>query len=171
MTRFIARIFIAVILCLTGLAPAWPMADACRICGTWTLLDRIDRDRDGHEVMEPVLGRNPEGLLIYDAAGTVSVQIMKRDRLGAAGAAPVTGSGNNTGSGNGFDSYFGQYELDPAAGLVTHILRGAVVPDDVGKRISRRLAWDNEILVLSFDTNNGDRPVTRTLRWKKISSP
>ena len=48
------------------------------LCGTWMLVDRVDRTPDGRVVPERGLGPDPLGILIYDAAGNMSVQIMKR---------------------------------------------------------------------------------------------
>jgi len=156
-------------MCLTTAAGSEP--PRCTICGTWILVDRIDRTANGDVLPEPTLGQDPVGILFYDRAGNVAVQLMKRNRSSLAGtvASQVPGSENNTGSGNGYDAYFGKYEIDLKQHTVTHVLEGAVSPADVGKRVTRTFQIDRDELRLSFDTHNGDVAVRRTLRWRRVA--
>jgi hypothetical protein len=143
----------------------------CELCGTWILVDRIDRAADGKVVTEPVLGQDPIGILVYDRAGNVSVQIMKRFRSASSGtgAPHVPGSLNNTGSGNGYDAYFGKYKIDYKQHTVTHLIEGGISPTDVGKAVTRTFVLSGDELRLSFDTSNGGVAVLRTLRWRRVA--
>jgi hypothetical protein len=161
-------------LLLVAAVLAAPPAEArCEVCGTWLLVDRLDRTPEGALVPEPSLGSDPVGVLVYDATGRVAVQLMKRDRSqGAAPPAPTAASaaqagGNNSGASGGFDVYFGRYELDPVKHTVTHRLEGALAPTDVGKALVRSYRFEGPLLSLSFDTTGGGRPVRRTLRWRR----
>ena len=148
-----------------GSAPISP----CDLCGTWLLVERLDRTPAGEVVPEPNLGVDPLGLLVYDRSGTMAVQLMRRVRKPASGAAiPRASTGaNNSGTDDGYDAYFGSYELDTKAGIVTHILQGALEPADVGKRLTRNYVLRGDELTLSFITKNGGTAVSRTLRWRR----
>jgi len=143
----------------------------CKVCGTWILVDRIDRTANGDVIPEPALGQDPVGILVYDRAGNVSVQLMKRNRTSTAEAfaSQVPGSLNNTGSGNGYDAYFGKYKIDSRKHSVTHMLEGGISPTDIGKSVTRTFEIAGDELRLSFDTQNGGVAVRRTLRWRRVA--
>jgi hypothetical protein len=143
----------------------------CEICGTWILVDRIDRAANGEVIPEPTLGQDPVGILIYDRAGNVAVQLMKRNRSSTAGAvaSDVSGVPNNTGAGNGYDAYFGKYRLDLKAHTITHMLEGGISPSDIGMSVTRTFEIKGGELKLSFDTENGHVAVRRTLRWRRAA--
>jgi hypothetical protein len=152
-------------------AAATDKSPGCEVCGTWILVDRIDRTADGDVLPEPTLGQDPIGILFYDRAGNVSVQLMKRNRSSTAGTAmsQVPGSENNTGSGNGYDAYFGKYKIDLQTHTVTHVLEGAISPTDIGKSVTRAFEIVGDELRLSFETQNGGVAVRRTLRWRRVA--
>ena len=123
--RFTTAVFIVALLFAVTLRSE----DApCEICGTWTLIDRIDTAPDGRVIAEPNRGSNPLGILSYDAAGNVSVQLMKRDRTGSSAgrSAPQPQTINNSAAVGGYDAYFGKYRLNRQAGTVTHTIQGAL---------------------------------------------
>ena len=140
------------------------------LVGTWELVSRFDRTADGRTSVEPSLGGDPVALLIYDRAGHVATQLMRRDRTGAAPAAPATPSSdpNNSGAVGGYDAYFGTYTIDTTAGTVTHRLRGALVPSDVGRVLTRRFHIRGDTLTIDFDARGPSaEPVVRTLVWRR----
>lgn len=150
-------------------APSGP----CLLCGTWVLIDRVDRTPDGRVIAEPTLGSDPLGIIVYDAAGNVAAQLMKRNRDGGSAPAPAaqTVGANNSAPTNGYDAYFGTYSVDPAAHTVTHRLVGAISPGDVGKSVTRNFEFVGGELHLRFRTTNGGVEVLRTLRWKRATQP
>jgi hypothetical protein len=146
-----------------------PASSTCDLCGTWLLVDRVDRTANGDVLPEPTLGADPLGILVYDRGGHVAVQLMKRVRTanGGAIAAGSPAGTNNSGAGDGYDAYFGTYEVDTSARTVTHVLQGGLAPTDVGKRLTRNYVLRGDELSLSFSTTNGGVTVTRTLRWRR----
>jgi hypothetical protein len=140
------------------------------LVGSWVLLSRVDRDADGSIVPEPNLGSDALGFLVYDQAGHVAAQLMRKARsLGAEGAPTSVHSdpSNSTATG-GYDAYFGTYSLDPKLGTVTHHLVGALNPRDVGKSLLRHVAVSHGELRLWFSTVGSEgKPVTRTLVWRR----
>lgn len=132
------------------------------IVGTWKLLSREDVRRDGQRLAEPVLGSDPVAYLIYDAAGHFAVQFMRRNRGCAQGE-----SSNTTGATDGYDAYFGQYELG-LDGTVRQELLGALKPGDVGKVVTRECRVEDGELVIELETMNNGEWVRRTLRWQRV---
>lgn len=135
------------------------------LTGTWELVSRTDRSASDSLLYEPTLGSDPIALLIYDAQGYMSVQIMKRQRGDSLASTLVQGSENNPGSFNGYDAYFGTYEADAATGQIIHRIRGTIDPKDIGKELRRNYTLTRDTLRLSFSTTNGNIPVRRTLTW------
>jgi hypothetical protein len=163
---------VALVFCVTTVVTAATNDPReCEICGTWILVDRIDRAADGAVIPEPTLGQDPVGILIYDRAGNVAVQLMKRNRTSTTGMAAASSSDgpNNTGAGDGYDAYFGTYRLDWEAHTITHTLDGGISPADIGKSVTRTFEIKGDELKLSFDTENGHVAVRRTLRWRRAA--
>ena len=142
----------------------------CRLCGTWVLVDRIDRTAAGQVLEEPNLGADAIGIIVYDRAGNVSAQLMKRHRTDTAATSQVTQGTNNSAATGGYDAYFGKYEVDAKAHTVTHHLVGAIALADAGKSLTRGYAFVGGELRLSFDTTNNGVPVRRTLRFRRAAS-
>jgi hypothetical protein len=137
------------------------------LVGTWQLMSRFDHDGAGKVVPGISLGPDPYGVLIYDNAGHVSSQLSARQRGIEACAATAPGSTNNSAPICGYDAYFGRYEVDVAAGVVTHFMDGALAPTDVGRRVSRRFHLVDDMLTIEFEP--GAPGITRTLVWRRIS--
>jgi hypothetical protein len=138
------------------------------IVGTWKLLSRVDVTREGQLRAEPVLGSDPIAYLMYDAAGYFAVQFMRRDRgCGRTEHSSAT-VGKNTGAIDGYDAYFGRYELE-RDGTVRQKLLGALSPENVGKVVTRRCRVEGRELVIELETTNDGELVTRTLRWERVA--
>lgn len=138
--------------------------------GTWKLISRIDRTRDGTRRDEPSLGADPVALLVYDRAGNFAAQFMKRDRSSAARDAVTTATAgpNNSRAQGGYDAYFGTYTIDETARTVTQRLTGALSPENVGLVVTRTIQVEGDTLTIVLDTTSADgEPVTRTLTWSR----
>src|SRR5262245_49975927 len=143
-----------------------------RLVGTWELVSRIDRDSSGRVLSETSLGATPTGYLIFDAAGHVAVQMAARDRFGTVcdtALGPLAANDNaNIG---GYTAYFGRYQLDTVAGVLTTTLEGALAQRDVGRRLTRRVRIVDDTLTIQFEPGGiADDRRTRTLRWRRVSS-
>lgn len=141
----------------------------CPLCGTWVLLDRIDKTAAGQALDEPNLGADPIGIIIYDRAGNVSAQAMKRHRTDTTATPQGTQGTNNSAASGGYDAYFGKYEVDAKAHTVTHHLIGAIALADIGKSLTRSYEFVGGELRLSFETSNNGVPVRRTLRFRRAA--
>lgn len=145
------------------------------LIGSWEVVSRLDRTADGRTLVEPSLGADPIALLIYDPAGHVSAQLMRRS--GRSPQAPATPSpqfpaadaSNNSVATGGYDAYFGTYVVDTRTHTITHHFNGALNPTDVGREVTRRFRFEGDQLVLDFDTRAATgEPVTRTLRFRRV---
>jgi hypothetical protein len=147
-----------------------PLSQA--VAGTWEVVAREDRTKDGALHPDPALGSDPVGLIFFDRAGNFATQIMKRDRSGAT-AAPADRGGqgaNNPLAVGGYDAYFGTYVTDDARGTATFTLRAALSPASVGMVVTRALAVEGDALTITLDTKALDGlAVTRTLRCRRLS--
>jgi Lipocalin-like domain len=140
-----------------------------QIVGAWQLESRTVRDAGGRTQNDPVLGETPAGLLFYDASGHVSLQMMRQGR-----SQPISRPSNPREAANarivlGYDSYFGTFRVDEAAGLITHHVEGSLFPEDLGKDFPRRLTVQGDVLTLSFTSKSAEgAEITRTLRFRRL---
>ncbi|MBS0661895.1 MAG: lipocalin-like domain-containing protein [Verrucomicrobia bacterium] len=136
--------------------------------GTWQLISREDRDRSGRIVDEPSLGRDPVALLYYDRTGHFAAQFMKRDRRGPS-VDPVAAGPNNSRAQDGYDAYFGTYEINDRDGTITQRLLGALSRENIGLVVTRAMAVEGDTLTIRLETTGANRePVTRTLIWHRV---
>lgn len=137
--------------------------------GIWWLLTREDFTKDGQWRIDPILGADPVGIISY-APGHFAAQFMKRDRPGGAGHTMSHAGQNNTSAVDGYDAYFGTYEVDEQTGKVAHTLVGSITPANIGMTVMRDLRVNDNTLMIQLDTTTpGGEPITRTLTWKRIS--
>jgi hypothetical protein len=138
------------------------------LLGSWRLVSRVDLTEAGQRRVDPALGADPIGLLVYDAGGNFAAQFMSRNRTAADAAA--TGGVNNTSAVGGYDAYFGTYEVDAATGTVTQTLLGALSPANVGMVVARAMAVSEGRLLITLATTRPDgERITRTLTWERAS--
>ena len=142
------------------------------LVGSWQLFLREDRTESGELHPDPSLGKDPIGLLVYDAGGRFSAQFMKRDRTSGDSTekGPEVSGLNNSRAMNGYDAYFGTYQVDEDTHLVTQTLEGAMSPGNVGMVVTRQMSVDGDELTLRLPTTavNGE-PVIRTLKWRRVA--
>ena len=148
-----------------------PQPATSDFAGTWRLLTRTDKTKDGKIIPETSLGSDPIAILFYDSKGNMSVQIMKRNRETTSGNVTINKDPSPTNTANfaGYDAYFGKYEIDFKNKTITHIIEGALIPSDIGRKLKRNFEFKDNKLHLFFETsNNLSDKVTRTLVWEKI---
>jgi hypothetical protein len=138
--------------------------------GTWELVSRVALDSSGRAEVDPSLGADPIGLLVYDAMGHMAVQLMKRHRSGMPCAVTAAADTNNLAQIGGYDAYFGRYEVHPSTHTVTHHLEGALGPADVGRALTREYQLRGDTLTLQFRPGGPTDPRVRTLVWHRVSS-
>lgn len=138
--------------------------------GCWELIQREDRTESGELTIDPGLGADPVGQLVYHPSGHFSAQFMRRDRASSDAPDPSSARGglNNTRAIGGYDAYFGRYTVDETTHTVTQTLEGALAPDNVGLVVTRKMEVDGDLLTLHLPTTARDgRPIVRSLQWKR----
>src|SRR4029453_8385719 len=139
-----------------------------RMLGAWRLESRTVRKAGGEVLRDPVLGAEPVGRLFYDGSGRMSLQMMRPGRAQAIGAPANPEDAQNPRCSLGYDSYFGTFRLNPAAGTVIHHVEGSLFPEDLGKDFERLLTVDDDRLTLGFTSKTPEGDITRTLVFRKF---
>ncbi|OLT12363.1 hypothetical protein BJF78_03830 [Pseudonocardia sp. CNS-139] len=122
------------------------------LIGVWRLCGYTELDEDGGTRPGP-LGTEPEGLLLYEATGFMSVSMM-------AGGPPA--------SPESFMGYAGRWRL---AGdrRVVHLVAVSAHPQMVGTAQERDFHLDGDALTLTGAAVISDRPLVRVLRWRRVT--
>ncbi|HSE99024.1 MAG TPA: lipocalin-like domain-containing protein [Blastocatellia bacterium] len=129
--------------------------------GAWKLISVEDYEAGGG-VTYPY-GRNPAGLLIYDASGYMSVQIMRRDREPLSSDKwEETRAEEIKSTVEGFTAFFGTYEVDEQKKTIIHRVEGHLLPGSAGKELKRSYEFSDNLLIL--------RPsATRRVVWERLA--
>ncbi|MEX0750974.1 MAG: lipocalin-like domain-containing protein [Dehalococcoidia bacterium] len=141
---------------------------ASDLIGTWALLSTEWKRADGKHANP--FGEGATGILIYDASGHMSAQIMRAGRP-APGAADRAGIDTAMASAvAGYVAYFGAFTIDDAEATVTHRLIGAAHPAWVGLEFVRRFEIAGDVLTLRDDLITADGvAVAAATSWQRIS--
>jgi hypothetical protein len=143
-----------------------------RLIGAWKLLSAEFRSADG--IVFYLWGKNATGLLIYSASGNVSAQIMNPDRPKFVSRDNLKGTSEETKFAfDGYQAYFGTFELDEKEKLVIHHIEGNLFPNAIGVVLKRYYEFsgnDRLILKTPLMSMGGER-VTGILIWERINQP
>lgn len=135
------------------------------LVGSWLLISYRVETADG--VVHEPLGENPQGLGVYTAEGTMSAQLMARDRKGF-GRAFRPGAEVSTdllaAAGRSYIAYCGTYEIEDQSGVVLHHVQCSLVPDWVGTVMKRAFMIQGDILTLRPPAWAGEQA---ELRWRR----
>lgn len=147
--RLAAVLALSAMALLSGCGPTEPpVAIASGLVGTWTLVSVEERRPSGETVQW--LGPKPLGLLLYDRAGNMSVQIMRDPSLPRASGDPE----------DGYLAYFGRYEVRESEARVVHRVVGSMRPSEIGAEYTRSVRLSGDRLILGLTA-------TRTLTWQR----
>jgi hypothetical protein len=128
----------------------------------------VDVDAAGQVHVDPLLGRDPLGLLCFGSSH-FAAQFMKRDRSPQEDVPQPVSAKNNTVAVNGYDAYFGTYSVDETAGALTTHLEGSISPASVGATYVRDArVVDNELIIQLPTTAVDGTPITRTNTFSRI---
>jgi len=144
-------------------------SDAALLVGTWKLISCDSLFDDGS--VEPSLGVNPIGQLMYDAKGRMSVHLMSRNR--PSFASPDLRGGTPEELKVAFathQSYYGSYSVDSVAGTVSHHIEGGSFPNWSGGTQKRffKLAG-NRITLSTPPIAIGGRQARVVLVWERMN--
>lgn len=142
---------------------------AADFVGTWELLESYSEKPSGRADFP--LGAKVLGRINYDAAGNMAAQLMGDDRRPFSSRDPrEVGDAEYRAAFQSYTAYFGTYEIDAAAGTVTHHVLGAGVPNWPGQDQLRYFELAGDTLTLRTPPmrgNDGEKAV-HTLVWRKV---
>lgn len=141
-----------------------------RLLGTWELVSFAQQRPDGR--VERTMGEDARGYLIYGADGIMAVQIMRRDRPPLPGSSAAEASEPELRAAlEGCIAYCGPYEVDEAAGTVTHHLTCHLVPNRVGDAWVRWYTLEEPLLTLRTAPPSGEPGVPAAgVIWRRLST-
>jgi hypothetical protein len=134
-----------------NLAPARaPRAghDAAGLIGTWRLVSYEDRPDDGGP-SRFLFGASPQGLLIYDPTGHMSIQIMKTPHpRPASGSEEEARPDEKIALFDAYVAYFGTYRVEEERGVVIHRVEGDLADVYIGRDQERPYVLSGDRLEL-----------------------
>ncbi len=138
------------------------------LVGTWSLISSEFRRADG-QISYP-FGKDAIGLLMYDASGNVSAQLLRPDRPAFASGDAYRGTPEEVKAAfEGLLCYFGTYSVDEEKGTVTHHLKGAYLPNWVGTDQVRNFEVSGDHLTISTPPILAQgTTIVSVLSWKRI---
>lgn len=146
-------------------------AVANQLVGAWRLVS-VKTLRPNGEVIYPFYGKQPEGLLVYDRAGWMSVQIVSDpqpavpatdSRQGFLAAPPA----EKIAAVDGFYAYYGTWTVDPSGATVTHHIRQSLYPGERGEEAVRHLSIEGNRLTLVAKAHEMGEDHQRLLVWER----
>ena len=138
--------------------------------GTWKLVSCNAYRRNGQVV--PIYGEQPDGRLFYDAAGNMSVHLMRSNRPNFKDMLKFRATPEEMRAAyQGYEAYFSTYEVDWERNVIDHLVRGGLFPNWTGTVQSRffRFEGPNRLILSTepLDVPNAKRTVV-TLVWERL---
>lgn len=153
--------------------PPEPAASAAEeLAGAWRLVS-VETTRANGEVIYPFYGKHPEGLLIYDRSGWMSVQIVSDPKPTVPRASSredflAATPGEKAAAIDGYYSYFGTWTVDASASTITHHIQQSLYPGERGEEGVRRFTTDGNRLTLIAKAHEMGEDHERRLVWERI---
>jgi hypothetical protein len=145
------------------------------IIGAWRLIG-IDYSGPNGALVDPIFGPNPQGIIIYDSSGWMSVQIVTANRPTIARPASRTMGAQSTDdaklAAQAFDTYyayFGTWEFDAAKSVITHHLKASLMPYETGVEYRREVTFDGAHLKLIVRSQQNGEMRLQTLVWARVA--
>jgi len=153
-----------------------PHATRQELIGAWRLLS-IQIAGPSGPLLDPFYNADSAGILIYDASGWMSVQIVGRHR--PAMAAPASRPTHDTAQQaqlkaavlDSYYAYFGTWEFDEATSTLTHHIKSSLIPGESGISYSQTVTVDGGHLVFTTRREVAGGAAVQKKIWQRILSP
>jgi hypothetical protein len=158
--------FVALALASTNL---FAMMEADKFVGAWRLVSTDYQTEDGKPAESPY-GPEPQGMLMYDAQGSMSAQLANKDRKPFAVADRMRGTPEEIKAAfETYQAYFGRYKVDEREHVVIHTVTQALLPNWVGSEQRRQYKFqDGKLVLRTPPITIGGKRLVGTLVWEKI---
>jgi hypothetical protein len=156
MTNLFGAAALSFVTCVASAQDKGPVA---AIVGTWKVVTYEDRT-EGQPVKYQ-FGEKPRGLLMYDATGHMSIQLMKvpHPKVAARAEEQVTPQ-EKIALYDAYTAYFGTYTVDAKRGVVTHHVEGDLADVFIGTDQQRPFEISGDRLILRPKWTEGGRQWT-----------
>jgi hypothetical protein len=143
-----------------------------QLIGAWRLVG-VETIRPNGEVLYPIYGKHPEGLIVYDRSGWMSVQIASDPKA----QVPATSSRQEflqapekerAAAADAYYAYCGTFTVDSSAATVTHHIRLSLLPGERGEDGVRHVVIDGDRLILTAEFTEMGEARKRKLTWERI---
>jgi hypothetical protein len=164
----IGPLFAALFALMTS-AEVHAMMEADKFIGAWRLVSAEYHADDGTPAESPY-GAEPQGLLMYDAHGSMSAQLAQKGRTPFAIADRMAGKPDEIKAAfETYQAYYGRYKIDEREHVVTHTVVQALLPNWVGTEQRREYKFkDGKLILRTPPMLIGGKRVTGELVWEKI---
>ncbi len=139
--------------------------------GTWKLVSCDARRRNGQVVS--IYGPDPEGRLFYDAAGNMSVHIMRAGRPPFRDPQKFRATEEEMRLAyQGYEAYFSTYDVDWDRCQVNHKVLGGLFPNWTGTIQARYFRFEGpDRLILSTEPvgSSPNHHTVVTLTWERLT--
>jgi Lipocalin-like domain len=171
--RAIAISVLAFAILTSGVAICASSPASADLTGAWHLVS-VETIRPNGEIIYPFYGRHPQGLIIYDPTGWMSVQIVSDPKpavpTGNSREAFTSASGAEKAiAADGYYAYFGTYTVDTSASTVTHHLRDSLYPGERGQDFVRHYSIEHGRLTLVAKLHEMGEEHQRRLIWQRAA--
>ena len=137
------------------------------LVGSWRLVSYEGRSAAGGVTQD--YGPTPQGRLMYDQGGRMSVHLLKPDRTRFASGDFLRPNPDELREAfDGYFGYYGRYTVDEEAGVVTHHVEGAAYPNYIGTEQRRTFRLEGDRLVLQTPPERaGGSDVIYSIVWQR----
>ena len=129
-------------------------------------------------MIDPFYNVGSTGLLIYDRSGWMSVQIVGQPRpaMEAHTARPTVASIDQEAQLKAavldtYYAYFGTWDYDESASLVTHHIKSSLIPGETGVSYGQTATLEGGHLIFTVRQETAEGATVRTKVWKRLSGP
>jgi hypothetical protein len=140
------------------------------IVGAWRLVS-IDYSGPNGSLTDPVFGFDPQGIIIYDRSGWMSVHrpVMNRPGTRTSGVVTVDDAKLAAAAFDTYYAYFGTWDYNADTSVITHHLKSSLLPYETGQVYRREVQFDGALLKLIARSQVSGEERQRTLVWMRVS--
>jgi Lipocalin-like domain len=154
-----------------------PHATRQELVGAWRLVSIQIMGPSG-PMTDPFYNADPTGILVYDASGWMSVQIVGQPRppMEAAASRParnetVEDAKLKAAVLDSYYAYFGTWDYDEAASKVTHHIKSSLISGETGMSYSQTVAREGTDLIFTTRREVAGVATVQRKVWRRITGP